>query len=1012
MGGCFGRCGRLFAGATLTGRSKFGSALSLFALLVGCASNDPREKLPQQQPPPPPPPSPIYDLRINEVVSSNEGVWIDEFGETDDYIEIYNAGSSTRQLENYLIFESSGGHPLPKLSLAPKQTVLLWADGTPEQGELHLAFKISSAGERLRIVKRDPKKGDSVVDEVEVPALAEHHAYLRVPDGTGEFKDCGWATPGRENGKRCGPQEQVTQPNPNPFAAYSWPAQFPNTPTPLAITEARLLPADFVEVKNTSARALNLSQFSLRFAAKDASMPWPGPKDGVEVPWPRDSLAPGEYLRVPVPSSALAEIAARPNYEGVVSTVDVVSQLVADRLEFSDWPNGASLARNEQSNGQFRFCATPTPGVLNDECDPLARREIRAGYIHDFYTPGDFQALGTGHAALGEVVVEALVNLELGNTVTFINSNVYEWHYDFVHVELEKQRRLDRCSPQDNRAWTLGWAAFVRNEYESPERRRWVPCALVHHGGANLTSLEFATAAKLTPDQLETAFFSVVKHVPDPKSWAVRPQTPEQVEMFRPAEGRLPLVGTDAAYANVKFQALVLGTSYGTLRVASVDELPTLNLSPRDIVLTDGIPNDIPLIAGLMTETFQTPLAHVNVLSRSRGTPNMALRDARNDPRVVPFIGKLVRLDVLGSSFELSLADPAEALAFWESRKPSGETLTPRLDLSRRGVVPLETSSLSDIPLVGGKAAQFAELAKVEFCDGDVSVPDQAFAIPLVHSLEHYEQSGANTLLAELHSDPNFLADPATMAAGLARVRDLITKHPVDQALHDEVATAIALRWPSRRVRFRSSSNVEDLAGFNGAGLYLSEGIEAENTARDMDDAIRAVWASLWNARAFSEREYYSVDQSQVAMAVLIHPGFPSERANGVAVSRSVIDPNLQDIVYVNAQVGEALVTNPAPGILSDEFSYDLRADTVSFNNRSSFSPEEPVLSLEESAFLVCNLRAIHDHFQPLLDPEAKNPWFAMDIEFKLMGPARSLVIKQARSYSFGKSAADGWCEF
>ena len=180
---------------------------------------------------------PIVDLRINEIVSQNEGVWVDEAGETDDYIELYNAAPRTIELSDYLIFDSSGGHVLPKLSLSPKQMVLLWADDNVEQGALHLPFKIASSGERLRLV-RHRVKGDTVVDDVQVPALGEHHAYARMPDGTGAFADCGWATPTRENGALCGPAPVKTETSENPFARYTWPAQFPPTPTPLSISEA------------------------------------------------------------------------------------------------------------------------------------------------------------------------------------------------------------------------------------------------------------------------------------------------------------------------------------------------------------------------------------------------------------------------------------------------------------------------------------------------------------------------------------------------------------------------------------------------------------------------------------------------------------------------------------------------------------------------------------------------------------------------------------------------------
>ena len=46
------------------------------------------------------------DLRINEVVSSNDGVAVDELGETDDFIELYNAGKQPISLGEYRLRDS------------------------------------------------------------------------------------------------------------------------------------------------------------------------------------------------------------------------------------------------------------------------------------------------------------------------------------------------------------------------------------------------------------------------------------------------------------------------------------------------------------------------------------------------------------------------------------------------------------------------------------------------------------------------------------------------------------------------------------------------------------------------------------------------------------------------------------------------------------------------------------------------------------------------------------------
>jgi hypothetical protein len=501
--------------------------------------------------------------------------------------------------------------------------------------------------------------------------------------------------------------------------------------------------------------------------------------------------------------------------------------------------------------------------------------------------------------------------------------------------------------------------------------------------------------------------------VEDPTEWAIRPQTPDQVARAREIEGQVPIVGPNAPFRGVTFQPLTPALAYGTLRFIPADELRGTPLGPRDIVLTDQVPNDIPLIGGLITESFQTPLAHVNILSRGRGTPNMALKNARSDPRVAPLLDQLVRLEVTGSDFTLNLAEPDEALAFWETRKPPGMALVPRLDESVRGVQSLDALSVQDLPSIGGKAAQLAELGNVALCEGRVSTPRAAFALPLVHSREHFSASGATQLLEELESDPRFLADPLVREQGLSRVRALVESWPVDPALLAEVERAIAERFPAEPLRFRSSSNSEDLAGFNGAGLYTSVGLDPDEVPDELEAAIRTVWASLYTQRAYDERTYYNVDRLSIAMGVLVHPAYESERVNGVAVSRDILDPTRGDRYYINAQIGEALVTNPAPGIASDQFTYAPGGwQPLVQHTKSSLSPGAPVMTVKEIEFLSCNLRAIHDHFRTVLDPEQQVSWFAIDIEFKLMGSERALVIKQARPYSFGGDAPSGWCDF
>ena len=78
------------------------------------------------------------------------------------------------------------------------------------------------------------------------------------------------------------------------------------------------------------------------------------------------------------------------------------------------------------------------------------------------------------------------------------------------------------------------------------------------------------------------------------------------------------------------------------------------------------------------------------------------------------------------------------------------------------------------------------------------------------------------------------------------------------------------------------------------------------------------MWASLWNFRAYDERDFHRIDHLGAAMGVLVHPNFDDELANGVAVTKNPYDPVWPGF-YVNVQVGESLVTNPDPNATPDE---------------------------------------------------------------------------------------------
>jgi hypothetical protein len=509
---------------------------------------------------------------------------------------------------------------------------------------------------------------------------------------------------------------------------------------------------------------------------------------------------------------------------------------------------------------------------------------------------------------------------------------------------------------------------------------------------------------------MKRAFLAAVAHTPDPTRWSLRPQDDVQLREMEKLDGQLPIVGTNAPFRDLSYQPLTRGVGFGTLRFVPAEELDSATLGPQVIVITDDVPNDIPLVGGLITEAFQAPLAHVNVLSEARGTPNMALRDAHRDPRLAPLLGKLVRLEAGPSDFDVREASAEEAAAFYATRTPQGPRQRPVADESLRGLQLLSDHDLYSAQRIGSKAAQLAELAKVNVADHGcqastvpLALPSPAMAIPFVHYSEHFTHSGAAERLEQLLADPAFAVDAGLRARGLAELRDLITSTPVEPSFLAELVAGLNARYGDAVVRFRSSSNVEDLDTFNGAGLHTSTSATlGKNAERNVADALRVVWAGLWNERAYEERELGHLEQSAARMAVLIHERFEGEAAQGVAISRNLFDLTRSDIYYVNAQRGEASVTNPAPGVATEQLLYTWapRTPELTYQSYSSLNDDQPVLTLEEVRSVVCALSAIHSHFVTRIVPDPRTP-FAMQIEWKLEHGTRRLFVKQARPQPF-----------
>ena len=143
-------------------------------------------------------------LYINEFMASNSVTVADENGEYDDWVEIYNSSDEPIDLGGYYMSDDESAPDKymiptddPALTTVPaKGFLLLWADGQPEQGVLHLDFKLSGSGEYVSLTD---KNGSKVLDEKQFDAQTTDVSYGRFPDGSDNWQTFDNPTPGASN---------------------------------------------------------------------------------------------------------------------------------------------------------------------------------------------------------------------------------------------------------------------------------------------------------------------------------------------------------------------------------------------------------------------------------------------------------------------------------------------------------------------------------------------------------------------------------------------------------------------------------------------------------------------------------------------------------------------------------------------------------------------------------------------------------------------------------------------
>ncbi len=218
-------------------------------------------------------------------------------------------------------------------------------------------------------------------------------------------------------------------------------------------------------------------------------------------------------------------------------------------------------------------------------------------------------------------------------------------------------------------------------------------------------------------------------------------------------------------------------------------------------------------------------------------------------------------------------------------------------------VVWYQDLGMEDVPRVGGKNASLGEMIS-NLASVGVQVPG-GFATTAEAFNQFLEQSGVNERIYQL-LDGLDVDDVAALAKAGAQIRQWVIETPFhaefEQAIRDAFEQLCAGMGDDASFAVRSSATAEDMPDASFAGQQ-----ETFLNVRGYDhviEAIKHVFASLFNDRAISYRVHQGYDHRGVALSAGVQRMVRSDCASSGVMFSIDTESGFEDVVFVTSSYG------------------------------------------------------------------------------------------------------------
>jgi hypothetical protein len=505
-------------------------------------------------------------------------------------------------------------------------------------------------------------------------------------------------------------------------------------------------------------------------------------------------------------------------------------------------------------------------GAMLKKPDSVKRSLPKIASQEDFDRMARVYHQGTPYALPHAMFV---IDRRFKNKIYYVNSQKYRFHKDFLLANYLVARGADVFEPiyiQQDRRFIVGTIAWQK-PVEKFTFELWEG------------DLANADLIKLAYDTINKTFFEKV---------AFKPNSIRQDEASETLG--INRISADEIQKSQEYLALNTGKAVGRIHI--IEKLDdTVEIGDNEILILKELPISLPQVRGIIVAKPSTPLSHVNILAKGWGVPNVYIKDA--DKLFKEFDTFWVSLDAKLTDYDLKRADIEEL----KQNTTTEESAAPS-DLSVTKIASLREMRKKDSIVYGSKSANLGEMMNIKI--PGVIVPD-GFTVPFYWYDKFMKDNGFDQTVDALLDDNNFVHNPRIRRQKLEEFRQKIQNGNFDENLKTEIIQKWKTGLKGQGVFVRSSSNAEDLPNFSGAGLYSS--VANVKTEEKIVEALKTVWASLWNFEAYEARVRNYVNQRTVYMSALIQVGINMD-SGGVMFTKDPFDPENKSAVYIAAVWG------------------------------------------------------------------------------------------------------------